>query len=233
MNLRQFRCGSDGNLAYLVYSGTEAAAIDGGAVGDILDFVKDLKLTLRYVLNTHEHHDHIPGNASLLKESSAEFIKPQKLVNMKTLQLGNEKLEVFAVPGHTADSILFSFDDCLITGDTLFNGTVGNCYTQDYTTYFKSLEKVISFPPETRIFAGHDLVDYALEVAEKIDPDNNAISDYRAGYAPDFVVSTLGQELSVNPFIRFNDSSLDPYLEGLGMPLSTPFEKWRAMMSVH
>lgn len=233
MNLQQFRYGSDANFAYLVYSGREAAVIDGGAADEILDFVKENNLNLRWVINTHEHYDHIPGNSRLLEKSNAEFIKPGKLVEMKTLSVGSEQMEIFAVPGHTDDSIVFSFDDCLITGDTLFNGTVGNCYIRDYETYFKSLQKVLEHPPETRIFAGHDLVDYALGVAEKIEPDNRSLSEYRAGYSADFVVSTLGMELAVNPFIRFNDPALDAFRGGLDMPLSTPFQRWRAMMSIH
>jgi len=233
MTLRQFRYGDDANLAYLVFSGTEAAAIDGGAAGEILDFVKKNGLELRYVLNTHEHHDHVPGNGQLLKESRAELIKPLKLCELKTLKLGFDLLEVFPTPGHSDDSIILSFDDCLITGDSLFNGTVGNCYTQDYETYFSSLKRILGYPPQTRIFAGHDLVDYALGVAESIEPDNKAIAEYRAGYSADFVVTTLEQEMAVNPFIRFDDPALDSFRGGLGMPLDTPYRKWRAMMSVH
>ncbi len=29
-------------------------------------------------------------------------------------------------------SLDFSYDNILITGDTLFNGTVGNCYNGEY-----------------------------------------------------------------------------------------------------
>ena len=65
MEIKQFRYG-DGNLAYLVYNGKTAAAIDGGATDNILRFVKEHSLNLEYVLNTHDHADHTPGNSSLL-----------------------------------------------------------------------------------------------------------------------------------------------------------------------
>ncbi len=39
------------------------------------------------------------------------------------------EIEVLDTPGHTDDSLSFSVDGCLITGDTLFNGTVGNCFS--------------------------------------------------------------------------------------------------------
>ncbi|MBI9101019.1 MAG: MBL fold metallo-hydrolase [Spirochaetales bacterium] len=232
MEIKQFRYG-DTNLAYLIYSGGEAAAIDGGAPEEILDFIKTQNLRLKYVLNTHEHHDHTPGNERLLKINSVEFIAPAGLVKMKQFHLGDESVEVFATPGHTEDSIVFKHSGWLITGDTLFNGTVGNCYSGDYETYFNSLEKVLSFPPGTKIFAGHDIVDYSLGVAKKIDPENQFLSLYRSKYDKNLVVSTLEMELKVNPFIRFNDSKLDAYRSGLKMSLDTPYLRWRAMMSVH
>ena len=232
MEIKQFRYG-DGNLAYLVYNDDTAAAIDGGAVDSILKFVEEHSLNLKYVLNTHDHADHTPGNKPLIKESGAQFFSTWELAAMKTLKLGDSSITIFSTPGHTMDSIVFSYGDWMITGDTLFNGTVGNCYSEKYEKYFKSLERIITHPTSTRIFAGHDLVNYALGVVEKIEPDNQYLDEYRNQYDTDFVVSSLEMELKVNPFIRFNDSSLDSYREKLNMPLDTPYERWRAMMTVH
>ncbi len=232
MKIKQFRYGED-NLAYLVYNGKTAAAIDGGAADRILRFLKEHSFNLKYVLNTHDHADHTPGNSSLLKKTGAKFISTSKLYAMKTLELGGQSIDIFPSPGHTMDSIVFSCDDWLITGDTLFNGTVGNCYSSKYEIYFNSLEKILSYPPSTRVFAGHDLVDYAIGVAGNIDPVNPYLDDYRNKYNPDFVVSSLEMELKVNPFIRFNDTVLDSYREKLNMSLDTPYERWRALMTVH
>ncbi len=232
MKLKQYRYG-DGNLAYLVYSGNKAAAIDGGAILEISNFLDENSLDLQYVLNTHDHWDHTPGNRELLQNTKAEFVSTSELSAKKRLRLGKEQLEIFAAPGHTMDSIVFLHKDWLITGDTLFNGTVGNCYSEEWETYFNSLEKILSFPRETKIFAGHDLVDYALGVVEKLDPYNPYIEEYRMKYNPDFVVSNLEMELKINPFIRFNDPGLDNFRAKLNMPNSTPYDRWRAMMTVH
>lgn len=232
MNLKQFRYG-DGNLAYLIYSGGSAAAVDGGAVEEILDFLNRNSLSLNYVINTHDHADHTPGNKMLLKNSKAGFLSTEELTVMKFLKLEQSSISVIPTPGHTLDSITFSYDDWMITGDTLFNGTVGNCYSGNYEIYFRSLESILNYPKNTRIFAGHDLVNYALGVVEELDPDNSLISEYRKRYNPDMVVSTLEMELKVNPFVRHNDTSLDVYRSKLGMPLNTAYERWRAMMSVH
>jgi hydroxyacylglutathione hydrolase len=232
MNLKQFRYG-DGNLAYLIYSGGSAAAVDGGAAEEILNFLKNNSLNLKYVINTHDHADHTPGNKKLLKHTKARFLSTAELTVMKSLVLEESSISIFPTPGHTMDSIIFSYDDWIITGDTLFNGTVGNCYSGNYKIYFKSLESILNYPLNTRIFAGHDLINYALGVAENLDPDNPYITPYRKSYNSNLVVSTLEMELKVNPFVRFNDASLDPFRSKLKMPLSTPYEKWRAMMTVH
>ena len=235
MEVIQYRFG-EGNLSYVLYSsgrGDEALVIDGGAVKDIEDFLAWKALRLKYVLNTHDHADHTPGNQALLKLPDAEFISCGDLVKMGDMELNGEKIAVQAVPGHTKDSILFHFDNALITGDTLFNGTVGNCYTGDYETYFSSLKKVLSYPNETVIYAGHDLVEYAMGVAKKLEPENRAVDAFLEKYNPSFVYSTLEEELNHNPFIRFNDPRLDSVREGLGMPLETEYQRWRALMTIH
>ncbi len=236
MNIQQFRYG-DTNLAYLLWDGIEAVAVDGGAADEIISFCGENGLNLAYVTNTHGHSDHTPGNEHLLSGTSASLISPEEMCEMKVLPLGSSRLEAFPTPGHTNDSICFYFNDgdsgCLVTGDTLFNGTVGNCYTKNYELYFSSLQKVLRFPSETKIYAGHDIFDYTTGVMDKIDPDNPFLAEYKSLYSKDHLVTALGQELKVNPFIRYNDKTLDAYRSGLGMPLKTEYERWRAMMSVH
>lgn len=235
MEVKQFRYG-EGNLSYVLYSppsGRDALVIDGGAVERIRDFIDKEGLRLKYVLNTHDHYDHTPGNKALLTIPDSTFVSCGELVKHGSILLNNEKIAMFPVPGHTRDSILIHFNNALITGDTLFNGTVGNCYTKDYETYFKSLKFCLSFPAETRIYAGHDLVEYAMGVAKGFEPENSHITAYLAKYNPDFVFSTLEEELNHNPFIRFNDPRLDDLRAGLGLPLDTEFERWRALMTLH
>ena len=70
MNIKQFRYSAD-NLGYLIYGKRSAMAIDGGAAGDMLNFVESNNLELHYVTNTHSHMDHTSGNAALLKGSGA------------------------------------------------------------------------------------------------------------------------------------------------------------------
>ena len=73
MNIQQFRYSRD-NLGYLVYSTKEAIAIDAGGVNEILTFAEKNKLFIKYVSNTHSHHDHTSGNNEILEKTSAQFI---------------------------------------------------------------------------------------------------------------------------------------------------------------
>ncbi len=232
MNIQQFRY-SQGNLAYLLWSGNEAVAIDGGAVREILSFLSDNQLTLKLVTNTHNHDDHTEGNQQLLEHTGAGYIPASDLDEGTPISIGNEAVSIMRTPGHTMDSIVFTYENILITGDTLFNGTVGNCYSKEYRIYFQSLKKLTEFPGESIIYAGHDLVDYATGVMDSIDPGNTYLETYKMKYNRDHVFTTLADELKVNPFIRFNDTGLDSYRESLNLPIETEYERWRAMMTVH
>lgn len=232
MKVKQFRYARN-NLAYLIYDNDEAAAIDGGAVKEIIDFCNKEKVKLKYILNTHDHWDHTIGNTGLLSAFNAEYISPESLANRRSLRIGKEVISAEKVPGHSEDSILICFENKIISGDTLFNGTIGNCYTGDYETYFKSIKKYLSFPKETLIYAGHDLVHYAMGIAKKLDPENTAIDTFRKKYNRNHIYSTLGEELKHNPFIRFNDPELDELRKKTGGSNASEFLRWRTMMTIH
>ena len=73
MEIQQFRYASD-NLGYLIFGDQTALAVDGGAVSDILTFLKDRGLRLLYATNTHSHADHTAGTQDLLKHTDATFL---------------------------------------------------------------------------------------------------------------------------------------------------------------
>lgn len=125
MRAVQFRYSKD-NLGYLICSGTWAAAIDGGAVDGMIAYLRDNDLRLIYVTNTHNHRDHTCGNSELLRRTGAEFMDAGC---RESIELNGELLNVIHTPGHTSDSVCFHFNDTLISGDTLFNGKVGKCFT--------------------------------------------------------------------------------------------------------
>ncbi len=230
MDIKQFRYSSD-NLGYLVYSGDTGIAIDGGAVDETLLFADRNNISIRIITNTHSHYDHTPGNKELLKRTSGEFLDPGKIRSDQTVAIGKEVLNIFHAPGHTLDSIIFWTDDFLVTGDTLFNGTVGNCFSNDFNAFFNSLKRVIAFPGSTRIYAGHDYVEESLEIAGAIDTGNPDIEKYMKKYNPHGeIVSTLEDELKVNPYIRFNEKGMIEKLKARRLPVDTEFERFKSIM---
>ena len=157
MNFKQFSYSTD-NLGYLVYGKQLAGAIDGGATDAILDFITDKGLGLKWVTNTHAHADHTEGNKALLAASGAEYLDGAALGRARIIELEDVKIDVYPTPGHTKDSVTFGLGNTLITGDTLFNGTIGNCFSGDLKGFFHSIQMLMAFPAETVIYAGHDYV---------------------------------------------------------------------------
>jgi len=232
MFIRQFRYSTD-NLGYLVYSTSEGIAIDAGGVDDILAFAEKNAIHIKYVSNTHSHHDHTSGNTAILEKTAAQFIDCRQIRSDQVIPLDKESLNVFPTPGHTDDSITFSGDDFLVTGDTLFNGTIGNCFSGDLNGFFKSLKRLISLPKQTKIYGGHDYVIESMKMAKIIEKDNPDIEAYIKSYNSGLIVSTLQDELNVNPYIRFNAPGMVSNLQGRKMKTDTEYARFKSIMDIY
>ena len=232
MNIKQFRYSAD-NLGYLVYSTSQGIAIDAGGVEEILAFSKKSKIHIKYITNTHSHHDHTSGNQALLQRTTAQFIDCTQIKSDQTIDLDHEILEVFHTPGHTDDSVTFKADDFLITGDTLFNGTIGNCFTGDLKGFFQSLKRLISLPKDTKVYGGHDYVIESMKMARIIEKDNPYIGEYLKIYNPDLIVSTLEDELKANSYVRFNASAMIKNLQERNLPIDTEFARFNSIMEIY
>jgi len=232
MIVKQFRYAAD-NFSYLLHGNRSAMAIDAGAVEAILSYVESSNLELKYVTNTHMHPDHTPGNRDILGRTDAEFLDNRTLRRKKSFILDEEQIQVYHTPGHTEDSLTFHAGGKLITGDTLFNGTVGNCFTGDLEAFYKSIRLIFNFPSETVVYAGHDYVKFAMQFAKNLEPDNKEIDIFLSRYDPYLVFSTLEDELKVNPYVRFNDERIISILEKKGLPVESEFLRWKSLMEVY
>jgi hydroxyacylglutathione hydrolase len=230
LNIEQFRFGD--NLAYLLYGSKEAMAIDGGAWQEILAFLDQHHLALKYVTNTHRHYDHTPGDDHLLKKTKAHFLDCTILADNENILIDGDPVVVYRTPGHSKDSICFHTGNNLITGDTLFNGTIGNCFSGDLRGFFESIQRLMALPDDTRIFAGHDYVRDSLAFAKHLEPQNQDIERYRQSYDPDFLYSTMAEERKINPYLRFNEAPLLKLIQQNGLPKATDWERWQSLMSI-
>jgi len=231
LKIEQFRYGAD-NLGYLVYGSDSGIAIDGGAADPILSFAADRGISLLYVANTHAHSDHTSGNRTLLARSRARLLAGGELPDGRQIELGEHRIRIIRTPGHTADSLCFYTGRALLAGDTLFNGTIGNCFSGDQEGFFNSIRKLMALPDETQVYAGHDYVRDSLAFARRLEPENGAIDEFLTSYDPHHVVSTLAQERRINPYFRFNDPGIVRLLEKLNLPRATEWERWQSLMSI-
>ena len=230
LNIEQFRYGD--NLAYLLFGNAQAMAIDGGAWQEILAFLDQHGLTLKYVTNTHRHYDHTPGDEHLLKKTKANFLDCTTLADNEKIFVDGKAVVVYRTPGHSKDSICFHTGNNLITGDTLFNATVGNNFSGDLKGFFNSIQRLMALPDDTRIFAGHDYVRDSLAFAKHLEPGNQDIEHFRQSCDPDFLYSTLAEERKINPYLRFNEEPIIKLIKAHHLPHATEWERWQSLMSV-
>lgn len=132
-----------------------AAVIDpSAAVEDILSELHEHSLKLQYILMTHGHFDHIlsldalrdaTGAPAAIHEADADMLlDPLKNVSAfflhknhiyrpaerilsdgEILSLGETKLRVTAMPGHSPGSVVYAETTNLFVGDLLFDGSIG------------------------------------------------------------------------------------------------------------
>lgn len=231
LKIEQFRYNSD-NLGYLIFRERAAIAVDGGAVDETLEFLKARKLELLHVANTHDHYDHTMGNDELLKRTQATYLSPTEMGEKGKLILEGEEILIYPTPGHTEDAVCFHTGRILISGDTLFNGTVGNCFTGNLRDFYHSIKKLMTLPDETVIYAGHDYVRDSVAFAKRLEPGNRDLDAFLSSYDPGCVYSTLAEERKVNPYLRFNDERIIDILKKRGLPVGTEYERWESLMRI-
>lgn len=77
-----------------------------------------------------------------------------------TLMLGETEIRVLHTPGHTPACVTYLIEDAAYVGDTLFMPDYGTARADfpggDAAILYRSIQKILALPPETRIFVGHD-----------------------------------------------------------------------------
>lgn len=76
------------------------------------------------------------------------------------IRIGGLELEAIETPGHTAADVSYRVGDAVFVGDTLFMPDYGTARTDfpggDARQLYRSIQKLLSMPPETRLFMCHD-----------------------------------------------------------------------------
>lgn len=78
----------------------------------------------------------------------------------EAIQVGGLTGQTMYVPGHTPACVAYQFGDAVFVGDTMFMPDVGTARCDfpggDAKTLFASVHKILSLPPDTRLFMCHD-----------------------------------------------------------------------------
>jgi glyoxylase-like metal-dependent hydrolase (beta-lactamase superfamily II) len=194
----------DNNTYLVVDPGTrETAVVDVGFEPEtVIDAIRREGLVVSLLLNTHAHYDHVAGMRAVqdavggqyylhpadrplldhLSEQGAAFgfppalapKDPHDLEHGRVVALGQNRIEVIHTPGHSPGGVCFLHGSDLLSGDTLFAGSVGR--TDLPGGSFELLERGI----RKHLFV--------LDDAIRVYP----------GHGPE---TTLGQERMHNPFV--------------------------------
>ena len=181
----------------------EAAVIDPGDEPDrILQALAESKLTVKLIINTHGHFDHVGANKKLNEVTGAPILihpldapmlnqladsaaawgmaadnsppPDRELQDGDQVSFGKINLKVLHTPGHTPGGISLYTDQEVFVGDTLFAGSIGR--TDFPGGNFETLKESI----QQKLFALSDDL--------KVYPGHNQ-------------PTTIGVEKRTNPFV--------------------------------
>jgi hydroxyacylglutathione hydrolase len=205
------------NYIWLLCRDRQAIVVDPGEAGPVLARLQTDGLTLAGILITHHHADHQGGVAELAAHHCAPVFAPASesitgrtdpLRGGENLDLLGERVQVLAVPGHTAGHLAYLTGDRLFCGDTLFGAGCGRLFECTPAQMAASLAAIAALPPTTLIHCAHEYTAMNLRFAQAVEPDNPDIAarvaqvaDLRRTGQPS-VPSTLAEELATNPFLR-------------------------------
>jgi hydroxyacylglutathione hydrolase len=184
----------------------EAMVIDpGDQIEGILEILRQEKLTLKQIVITHAHIDHVGGAMKLKAATGAPILMNQndhallKMLDMqaawigmrppgdvqvdeaigqgRVLKIGEIASNVIHTPGHTEGSICLYFpkEKKLVAGDTLFAGSIGRTDLPG-----GSMDKIMR----------------SLHTQVLALPDETEVVP---GHGP---VTTIGEERETNPFLQ-------------------------------
>ncbi|MDD6309209.1 MAG: MBL fold metallo-hydrolase [Clostridia bacterium] len=174
-----------GANCYVLSDSVDCVVIDpGGAPRRIMEAVSRLGGSLSAILLTHGHFDHVGAAAALHAQTQAPIyihkldacmiesaegslalrfgfpFDPAKadkcFSDGDTISVGTMHFTVLHTPGHTAGSSCFQFYHSLFSGDTIFNGSIGNFQPQNRETMLASVKRLCSLAPETIVYPGHE-----------------------------------------------------------------------------
>lgn len=182
MQIKKFTLGPVLTNLYVVSENGHGFIVDAADKSDyVTDYIKDNKIEIDFILQTHTHFDHVLGleyykdlyNVDVYASSESKqiandsnynlgFNYPGLFVPIDKYLEDNEVFSDFNIkaiktPGHSPDSISYLIGNNLFSGDTLFNLSIGRTDLPggNYATIMESLDKYRKLNPNTDVYPGH------------------------------------------------------------------------------
>lgn len=183
MIVREILAGMYEEKAYIVMdeASKEGFVVDpGGNEETIFEITNNMGMKIKYILLTHGHIDHVSGTKGLKALTGAPIYinkKDEEMIRKNTmlfgdipkvdgyledgdiLKLADKEIKVITTPGHTPGGVCFLIDDILISGDTLFNGSIGRTDFEggNFTDLISSIKnKLMILDNNIKVYPGHN-----------------------------------------------------------------------------
>ena len=171
------RASSDATRAVIIDPGDEAERL--------LQAIDALALEIEAILITHCHFDHIGAVAPVARATGAPVYCPEierpvladvmswvppgfgpfesyeadrTVVGGEHLKLAGLDVEVLFTPGHSPGHVTYALPGALLSGDVLFQGSVGRVDLPggDWATLERSIGSLLeAYPADTVVYPGH------------------------------------------------------------------------------
>lgn len=216
------------NYIWVLIDEQNAYAVDPGDSEPLLQFLHTEKLSLKAILLTHHHADHIGGVKDLLNYEPKLIVYGPHDSRMKpvthplkpgtTFSLASWQFIALGTPGHTNSHLSFyeKTQKLLFCGDTLFSAGCGRVFDGTMSELHHAIESIKALPDETKIYCAHEYTLQNLHFAARVEPDNQDIIAYiqfvNQNPLQCTLPSTIKMEKKINPFMRTNSISVQNYV---------------------
>ncbi|RTR37951.1 hydroxyacylglutathione hydrolase [Shewanella canadensis] len=201
--------------------------VDPGDAEAVIGHLEEHKQILAGVLITHHHEDHTGGLERLIEyaDHELEIFGPanENIAHIKTpistqtevsLSKITSKAKIISVPGHTLGHIAYLIESHLFCGDTLFSGGCGRIFEGTAEQMNRSLQTLAKLSSNTQVYCAHEYTLSNLKFALEVDSENKALAAHNADclaqrkLGKPTLPSSIGQELSINPFLRCHTQAI-------------------------
>lgn len=211
-----------GDRSYLATDGQVAVVVDPQRdIDRVLKLVRDRRVRVSHVLETHVHNDYVTGGLELARKTGAAYVlgagsgvafEHVPVVDGDVLQAGDLRIRALSTPGHTHHHVSYALEtaggavEAVFTGGSMLYGAtgrtdlVGPADTDGLThDQYHSVHRLArDLPAETRVFPTH------------------GFGSFCSATPTSGTSSTVGEQRTINPALTLAEQDyVDTLVAGL------------------